>query len=92
MWINALSIDLEFWWCNEFLTEYLPSDREDMFKESLRPIFALLGAFNVKATFFVLGAVAEKYPEVVHEVYQSGHEIACHAYSHKPLLDGPEGI
>ncbi|HOI57119.1 MULTISPECIES: polysaccharide deacetylase family protein [unclassified Methanoculleus] len=85
MWINALSIDLEFWWCNEFLTEYLPSDREDMFKESLRPIFALLGAFNVKATFFVLGAVAEKYPEVVHEVYQSGHEIACHAYSHKPL-------
>lgn len=85
MRVNALSIDLEFWWCNEFLTEYLPPDREDMFKESLRPIFALLSAFNVKATFFILGAVAEKYPEVVYDIYRSGHEIACHAYSHKPL-------
>jgi len=82
---NALSIDLEFWWCNEFLNGYLPRDREDMFMESLRPIFASLDAFNVKATFFVLGAVAEKYPEVVHEIHRSGHEIACHAYSHKPL-------
>jgi polysaccharide deacetylase family protein (PEP-CTERM system associated) len=82
---NALSIDLEFWWCNEFLNGYLPRDREDMFMESLRPLFASLDAFNVKATFFVLGAVAEKYPEVVHEIHRSGHEIACHAYSHKPL-------
>lgn len=85
MTANALSIDLEFWWCNEFLNGYLPRDREDMFMESLRPLFASLDAFNVKATFFVLGAVAEKYPEVVHEIHRSGHEIACHAYSHKPL-------
>jgi polysaccharide deacetylase family protein (PEP-CTERM system associated) len=83
--VNALSIDLEFWWCNEFLTDYLPRDREDGFRESLRPVFAVLDAFDVKATFFVLGAVAEKYPEVVSEIHRSGHEIACHAYSHKPL-------
>ncbi|KAF5085629.1 hypothetical protein DSECCO2_66880 [anaerobic digester metagenome] len=83
--VNALSIDLEFWWCNEFLTDYLPRDREDGFRESLRPIFAVLNAFDVKATFFVLGAVAEQYPEVVNEIYRGGHEIACHAYSHKPL-------
>ena len=85
MTVNALSIDLEFWWCNEFLNGYLPDDREDMFKESLRPIFASLDAFNVKATFFVLGAVAERYPEVINEIHHGGHEIACHAYSHKPL-------
>lgn len=85
MTVNALSIDLEFWWCNEFLTEYLPADREDMLKESLQPVFALLSAFDIKATFFVLGAVAERYPELVHEIYQGGHEIACHAYSHRPL-------
>lgn len=85
MKVNALSIDLEFWWCNEFLTDYLPCDREDRFRESLRPIFAVLNAFDVKATFFVLGAVAEQYPEVVNEIYRGGHEIACHAYSHKPL-------
>lgn len=85
MTINALSIDLEFWWCNEYLTKFLPRDREDIFKASLKPLFASLDAFDVKATFFVLGAVAERYPEVVHDIFCSGHEIACHAYSHKPL-------
>ncbi|MDD3856815.1 MAG: polysaccharide deacetylase family protein [Methanoculleus sp.] len=85
MTINALSIDLEFWWCNEYLNKFLPRDREDHFKASLKPLFASLDAFDVKATFFVLGAVAERYPEVVHEIHRSGHEIACHAYSHKPL-------
>jgi len=85
MRVNALSIDLEFWWCNEFLTDYLPCDREDGFRDSLRPIFAVLDAFDVKATFFVLGAVAEQYPEVVSEIYRDGHEIACHSYSHRPL-------
>ncbi|NLB00739.1 MAG: DUF3473 domain-containing protein [Methanomicrobiales archaeon] len=85
MRVNALSIDLEFWWCNEFLTDYLPCDREDGFRESLRPVFAVLDAFDVRATFFVLGAVAEQYPEVVSEIHRSGHEIACHAYSHRLL-------
>lgn len=85
--INALSIDLEYWWCSEFLTEYLPEKRDDQFPESVIPLLDLLDKYKTKATFFVLGAVAEHHPDLIEEIYNKGHEIACHAYSHKTLYE-----
>lgn len=38
---------------------------------------------SIKATFFCLGWVAERYPELILEICQQGHEIACHGYEHK---------
>jgi polysaccharide deacetylase family protein (PEP-CTERM system associated) len=38
---------------------------------------------RVKATFFVLGWIAERYPDLVQRIQKEGHEIACHGYSHK---------
>ncbi|MCE5339083.1 MAG: polysaccharide deacetylase family protein [Methanomicrobiaceae archaeon] len=90
--INALSIDLEYWWCSEFLTKYLPDEREDILRESLNPLLGLLEEKDIRATFFVLGAVAEDYPDIVEDIFERGHEIGCHAYSHRTLyeLDAPE--
>jgi polysaccharide deacetylase family protein (PEP-CTERM system associated) len=90
--INALSIDLEYWWCNEFLTNHLPDEREDLLRESLNPLLELLDKKDIRATFFVLGAVAEAYPDIVADIFEKGHEIGCHAYSHKTLyeLSAPE--
>lgn len=85
--INALSIDLEPWYASELLTKYLPKEKSDQIEEAVRPILDLLDKYNIKATFFVLGIVAEKYPEVVREIYDKGHEIANHAYSHKTLYE-----
>lgn len=82
---NAFSIDLEYWWCNEFLDRYLPANRKDYFKESLKPLLDILDKYNTRATFFVLGIVAERYPEVIEDIYSRGHEIACHAYSHQSI-------
>lgn len=91
--INALSIDLEYWWCSEFLTEYLPEKRDDQFPESVIPLLDLLDKYKMKATFFVLGAVAKDHPDLIEEIYNKGHEIACHAYSHKTLYElGREGF
>ncbi len=91
--INALSIDLEYWWCNEFLRDYLPVNKEIQIEESLNPLLKLLDDYNISATFFVLGEVAEAYPEKIEEIFKRGHEIACHAYSHQPLYKlGKEGF
>jgi len=91
--LNALSIDLEYWWCSEFLTKYLPEEKEDLIIESVNPLLELLDKYNTRATFFVLGTVAEKYPDLVEEIYRKGHEIASHAYSHKTLYElGKEGF
>ena len=83
--INSLTIDLEPWWVNQFLAEYLPKDKEDQIEQAVRPILDLLNTHETKVTFFVLGIVAEKYPEIVQEISRRGHEIASHGYSHQAL-------
>jgi hypothetical protein len=83
-----LTFDLEFWYNSGFLKKYL-SDGElfvaDYVIESVEPILDLLDRYGHKATFFVLGRVAEKYPELIRKISDSGHEIGSHGYSHRPL-------
>ncbi|MEO0364751.1 MAG: XrtA system polysaccharide deacetylase, partial [Pseudomonadota bacterium] len=42
---------------------------------------------NTKATFFTLGWVAERYPELVRTIHREGHEVACHGYSHQLIYE-----
>ena len=88
--LNALSIDLEYWYSAELVRKFAAESAEkrlDLIAEMTRPILDLLDGFGVSATFFVLGVVAEEHPEVVEEIYESGHEIGSHAYSHKTLYE-----
>ncbi len=48
-----------------------------------RRILELLDRHNVRATFFVLGWVAQKHPELVSEIHDQGHEIGSHGYWHR---------
>ncbi len=82
---NALTIDLEYWHSPELIRGFVPEKRDDLIIEMATPILRLLDEFGVSATFFVLGAVAEKYPALVAEIHSRGHEIASHAYSHRTL-------
>ena len=45
-------------------------------------VLALFADHDVKATFFMLGWVAERYPDLVRRIVASGHELASHGYSH----------
>ncbi|MFC2066158.1 DUF3473 domain-containing protein [Chloroflexota bacterium] len=83
--INALTIDVEPWHTAELVGKHLPEPQEDQIEEAVRPILDLLDKYGTKATFFMLGIAAEKCPAIVSEIYQKGHEVASHAYSHKTL-------
>jgi polysaccharide deacetylase family protein (PEP-CTERM system associated) len=48
-------------------------------------VLELLAKHNAKATFFILGKVAETFPNVVKRIASTGHEVACHSYYHKPI-------
>jgi len=85
--INAISIDLEYWYSNDFILDFLPDEKKEYIVESVNPILMLLEKYSIRATFFVLGSVVEKYPQLVEKIYDAGHEIASHGYSHKPLYD-----
>lgn len=81
--INALTVDFEDWYqgleipCKDW---YKFEDRIDFIGRKLLRIFA---DANVKATFFVLGHLAEKHPSLIKEISDSGHEIGTHGYSHQ---------
>lgn len=61
--------------------------------EDTEELIAILGKYNVKATFFVVGAWVDKYPESVRQLHEAGHEIMNHSDSHPHMtkLDA-EGI
>jgi peptidoglycan/xylan/chitin deacetylase (PgdA/CDA1 family) len=58
-------------------------------------ILDLLGRFNARATFFVIGKRAEEYPHLITEILSRGHQIANHTYTHPSGMfwaAGPAGI
>ena len=84
---NLISIDFEEWYTSAYLRHHVPKEEESpMIKEAVRPVLKLFEKHNTTATFFVIGSVAEKHPEIIEEINGSGHEIASHGYSHKPLF------
>lgn len=84
---NALVIDVEYWHSPELLRGYSGVKTPDQIRESLDPIIELLDKHGVRATFAFLGKVCEDHPELPKDVYERGHEIASHAWSHKMLSD-----
>ncbi len=80
--LNALTIDFEDWYqgLEIPLAEW---DRfEDRIEYSGRQVLEALASEGVRATFFVLGYVAERHPKLVREIAEAGHEVGTHGYSH----------
>lgn len=83
---NILTIDTEYWWSNEYIrSRYNCESFKPKINDSIDIILRILEQYNVTATFFILGVLVENNPEVVEEIYDSGHEIGCHCYSHKMI-------
>ncbi|TPV35980.1 DUF3473 domain-containing protein [Paucihalobacter ruber] len=55
--------------------------------QNMERVFNILDATNTKASFFVLGWIAEKYPEVVREICDRGYEIGSHTTSHQLVYE-----
>ena len=61
--------------------------------EPMRAVLALFARHQVRCTFFVLGEVAEWYPDLVRQIADAGHEIACHGLHHVDMsVLGPEAF
>ena len=56
---------------------------ESRFEKNLERVLSLVKASDCSATFFCLGWIAEKYPDLVKEIVASGYEIACHSHRHQ---------
>jgi polysaccharide deacetylase family protein (PEP-CTERM system associated) len=88
--INALSVDLEEWYHSE-LVEGRRS-RFSQVAEATKPLLDLLDQYETKASFFVVGEVAEQNPELIQSIVRKGHEIGCHTFSHKLVWNLDENL
>ena len=84
---NVVSVDVEDYFHAEAFSDIVDRDRWDSYTSRVevntRCLLELLGKLNVHATFFVLGWVAERFPALVREIADSGHELGCHSYWHR---------
>jgi len=60
-------------------------------EQSTRTILELAAKHSTRGTFFILGWVADRYPQLVREIQSAGHEIGCHSYWHQLIYElGPQ--
>ncbi len=85
---NALTINLEDWYQTRDINIDMKiwANCEDRVEESVEVLLNVLKKGNVKATFFVLGYVAENHPELIRKISDQGHEMGCQGYSDKLII------
>lgn len=86
---NAMTVDVEDWYhvCGVGEQATAPPQAAWRVQDNIEKILALLGRYQCKATFFMLGSVAESLPDLAPMIAAQGHEIASHGYSHALLCD-----
>jgi len=88
---NALTVDVEDYFHVAALAPNIHRDswasRESRVVGNTQKLLAIFEQFDVRGTFFVLGWVAERHPQLVRDIAARGHEIACHGYSHRLVYE-----
>lgn len=70
--------------------EFYAAERQETFRRTPLPELAerlleFLRRAGMRCTFFVVGEIAERFPEAVRAIAEEGHELACHTHTHRPL-------
>ena len=89
--LNAFSVDVEdYFQVAAFAGVVARSEWEEFeprVERNTRRLLELLGRHDVKGTFFVLGWVAERFPRLVQEIVEQGHELGAHGYDHRLVTE-----
>ncbi len=84
---NALTIDVEDYFQVSAFAQHIPRDqwstRECRVERNIDRILGMLDDHQTQATFFTLGWIAERYPQTIRRIVDSGHELASHGYGHE---------
>jgi polysaccharide deacetylase family protein (PEP-CTERM system associated) len=94
---NCFTVDVEDWFHFEFGGFSVPfsswREMEGRVHVGTERLLEILAEHDARATFFVLGWIAEKYPELIQKIAAAGHEVACHTYCHHLINQSdPDGF
>lgn len=88
---NAMTIDVEDYFQVSAFAPHIPRDswdrQECRVEKNVDRILAMLEESRASATFFTLGWIAERYPQLVRRIVAGGHELASHGYAHLRASD-----
>ncbi len=86
---NILTIDVEEWHEATSLSRYIKdkSVYKSLAAEQTEHTLNILSEYKTKATFFVLGNIAESLPGLVNEISDRGHEVGIHGFTHRLVCD-----
>ncbi len=88
---DILTIDVEEWFHgHNYLRQVPPETWDDQVcrvESNTDRCLELLARHGVKATFFVLGWTAERFPSLVRRIVDAGHEVACHSHAHPEVFN-----
>ncbi|RLG35513.1 MAG: polysaccharide deacetylase family protein [Candidatus Alkanophagales archaeon] len=94
--ICLLSFDIEDWFQVENLRDVISRTAWDRYElrvvENTQRLLEILERHDTKATFFVLGWIADRVPQLVKEIHRAGHEIASHGYEHELIYKQPPEV
>ncbi len=92
---NAMTVDVEdYFQVGAFENDISRKDWNDLECRIERNMDVILGMFDdysVKATFFTLGWIAERYPHIIRQITDNGHELASHGMNHFRVSDQDRG-
>lgn len=87
--VDAVSVDLEDYYQVEAFASGISRSQWGRFpsriRENTKRALDVLNEANCRATFFVLGWIAQREPALVRALAEAGHELACHSHLHRPL-------
>jgi len=88
---NALTVDLEDYYQVTAFSGSIDSSQWASQPSRVEPntekVLEILGGAHCRATFFTLGWVAERFPQLVRRVADAGHEVACHSFAHRSVYE-----
>src|SRR5215471_12932200 len=88
---NAMTVDVEDFFQVQAFAACIDRNSWDTFPRRVEAntdrVLSLFADAHVSATFFVLGWIAERHPELVRRIVAEGHELASHGYAHVPIYE-----
>ncbi|MCD2451843.1 DUF3473 domain-containing protein [Methylicorpusculum oleiharenae] len=89
--VNAMTVDVEDYFQVSAFEKYINRSDWDSLpqrvSQNTHRILDLFAEHNIHATFFTLGWVAERNPDLIRRIIKEGHELACHGYAHQRVTD-----
>ncbi|MFH1923096.1 MAG: polysaccharide deacetylase family protein, partial [Planctomycetota bacterium] len=89
--LNAFTVDVEDYFHVQAFADRIDPKKWDDYESRVIPntrkVLRILDERQVRGTFFILGWVADRFPDLVQEIHEAGHEIGCHGFWHKLIYE-----